>query len=186
VAVVGAYFTVPHVTSRIDRFLSPETGDTFQVDTALQAFDNGKLLGTGPGGGSAKHVLPDAHSDFTFAVIGEEFGLVACLVLILVFGFIVLRALRHASVVDDSFATLALTGLISMFALQAIINMGVNVSLIPAKGMTLPFISYGGSSLIAMAYAMGLVLALSRRWPKAAMPVGRFHPGGAAAAAMRR
>jgi cell division protein FtsW len=194
VAIVGAYFTVPHVTSRIDRFLSPETGDTFQVDTARQAFDNGKLLGTGPGGGSAKQVLPDAHSDFTFAVIGEEFGLVACLVLIVVFGFIVLRALRHASVVDDSFATLALTGLISTFGLQAIINMGVNVSLIPAKGMTLPFISYGGSSLIAMAYAMGLVLALSRRWPKAAMPVGRFHPAahpakhsaGAAAAALRR
>jgi cell division protein FtsW len=175
-AIVGAYVTVPHVTSRIDRFLSPETGDTFQVDTARQAFDNGKLLGTGPGGGSAKQVLPDAHSDFTFAVIGEEFGLVACLVLIIVFGFIVLRALRHASVVDDGFATLALTGLISTFALQAIINMAVNVSLIPAKGMTLPFISYGGSSLIATAYAMGLVLALSRRWPKAAMPVGRFHP----------
>jgi cell division protein FtsW len=124
-------------------------------------------------------VLPDAHSDFIFAVIGEEFGLVACIVLIGLVGFIVLRGLRHASQVDDSFATLALTGLVSMFALQAIINMGVNVSLIPAKGMTLPFISYGGSSLIAMAYAMGLVLALGRRWPKAAMPVGRFHPAGA-------
>jgi cell division protein FtsW len=138
-------------------------------------------------------VLPDAHSDFTFAVIGEEFGLVACLVLIVVFGFIVLRALRHASVVDDSFATLALTGLISMFGSRPSSTWG-STSLIPAKGMTLPFISYGGSSLIAMAYAMGLVLALSRRWPKAAMPVGRFHPAahpakhsaGAAAAALRR
>jgi cell division protein FtsW len=180
-AIVAAYYSVPHVTSRIDRFLSPETGDTFQVDTARQAFDNGKLFGTGPGGGSAKHVLPDAHSDFTFAVIGEEFGLIACLVLIGLFGFIVLRGLRHASVADDGFATLALTGLVSTFALQAIINMGVNVSLIPAKGMTLPFISYGGSSLIAMAFAMGLVLTLSRRWPKAVMPVGRFHPAAGAA-----
>jgi cell division protein FtsW len=179
-AILAAYHSVPHVTSRIDRFISPDKGDTFQVDTARQAFDNGKLFGTGPGGGSAKQVLPDAHSDFTFAVIGEEFGLVACLVLIGLFGFVVLRALRHASAIDDSFATLALTGLVSTFALQAIINMGVNVSLIPAKGMTLPFISYGGSSLIAMAYAMGLVLALGRRWPKAAMPVGRFHPAAAA------
>ena len=179
VASIVAYQTVPHVASRIDRFLSPEAGDTFQVDTARQAFDNGKLFGTGPGGGSAKQVLPDAHSDFTFAVIGEEFGLIACLVLILLFGFIVLRGLRHATVVDDSFATLSLTGLVSIFALQAIINMGVNVSLFPAKGMTLPFISYGGSSLIAMAYAMGLVLALGRRWPKAAMPIGRFHPAAA-------
>ena len=178
-AAIAAYHTVPHVASRIDRFLSPEAGDTFQVDTARQAFDNGRLFGTGPGGGSAKQVLPDAHSDFTFAVIGEEFGLIACLVLILLFGFIVLRGLRHATVVDDNFATLSLTGLVSIFALQAIINMGVNVSLFPAKGMTLPFISYGGSSLIAMAYAMGLVLALGRRWPKAAMPIGRFHPAAA-------
>jgi cell division protein FtsW len=177
--ILAAYMTLPHVSSRIDRFLSPDQGDTFQVDTARQAFDNGKLFGTGPGGGSAKQVLPDAHSDFTFAVIGEEFGLVACLVLIGLFGFIVLRGLRHAREVDDGFATLALTGLVSTFALQAIINMAVNVSLIPAKGMTLPFISYGGSSLIAMAYAIGLVLALGRRWPKAAMPVGRLHPAGA-------
>jgi len=176
VAILGAYYSVPHVASRIDRFLSPDKGDTFQVDTALQAFDNGKLFGTGPGGGSAKQILPDAHSDFTFAVIGEEFGLVACLVLVGLFGFIVLRGLGHAARTDDSFTTLALTGLVSTFALQAIINMGVNVSLIPAKGMTLPFISYGGSSLIAMAYTMGLVLALGRRAPKAAMPIGRFHP----------
>lgn len=180
VGIVAAYLTLPHVTSRVDRFLSPEKGDTFQVDTARQAFENGKLFGTGPGGGSAKQVLPDAHSDFTFAVIGEEFGLVACIVLIALFGFIVLRSLRHAREVDDSFATLAITGLVSTFALQTIINMGVNVSLIPAKGMTLPFISYGGSSLIAMAFAVGVVLALSRRWPKAVMPVGRLHPAGAA------
>ena len=179
VGIVAAYQMVPHVTSRVDRFLSPDKGDTFQVDTARQAFENGKLFGTGPGGGSAKQVLPDAHSDFTFAVIGEEFGMVACIVLIGLFGFIVLRGLRHAREVDDSFATLAITGLVSTFALQAIINMGVNVSLIPAKGMTLPFISYGGSSLIAMAFAMGVVLALSRRWPRAAMPVGRLHPAGA-------
>jgi cell division protein FtsW len=179
IGLAAAYHTLPHVASRVDRFLSPDKGDTFQVDTARQAFENGKLFGTGPGGGSAKQVLPDAHSDFIFAVIGEEFGLVACIVLIGLVGFVVLRGLRHARQADEGFATLALTGLVSMFALQAIINMGVNVSLIPAKGMTLPFISYGGSSLIAMAFAMGLVLALGRRWPKAAMPVGRFHPAGA-------
>jgi cell division protein FtsW len=174
IGIAAAYQTLPHVASRVDRFLSPDRGDTFQVDMARQAFENGKLFGTGPGGGSAKQVLPDAHSDFIFAVIGEEFGLVACIVLIGLVGFVVLRGLRHAKQADDGFATLALTGLVSMFALQAIINMGVNVSLIPAKGMTLPFISYGGSSLIAMAYAMGLVLALGRRWPKAAMPVARY------------
>lgn len=168
---VVAYKMLPHVASRIDRFLSPEKGDTFQVDTARQAFENGQLLGTGPGGGTAKQILPDAHSDFTFAVIGEEFGFIACIMLIGLVGFITLRALRHALSESDGFSVLAVTGLVSVFALQAIINMGVNVSLLPAKGMTLPFISYGGSSLIAMAFSMGLVLSLARRRPRASMPI---------------
>jgi cell division protein FtsW len=169
--VMAAYTLVPHVASRIDRFLNPDKGDSFQIDTAMQAFHNGGLLGTGPGGGEAKQILPDAHTDFTFAVVGEEFGFLACLLLMALFAFIVLRILQRALAEPDPFPALALSGLAVGFGLQAVINMGVNVALLPAKGMTLPFISYGGSSLLGMAFAMGLVLALARR-----------RPGGAAAA----
>jgi len=168
--IAAAYTLVPHVASRIDRFLDPEKGDTFQVDTAMQAFQNGGLMGAGPGGGEAKQILPDAHTDFTFAVVGEEFGLLACIALMALFAFVVLRVLQRAKSETDPFPALAMSGLVLVFGFQAIINMGVNVSLLPAKGMTLPFISYGGSSLIGMAFAMGLILALSRR-----------HPGGVTA-----
>lgn len=161
--VFAAYEFVPHVRSRIDRFMSPDKGDTFQVDTALQAFKNGGLMGTGPGGGEAKLVLPDAHTDFTFAVVGEEFGLIACLLLMSLFAFIVLKVLMRAKSEPDPFAALSLSGLAMIFGFQAVINMGVNTALLPAKGMTLPFISYGGSSLLGMAFGMGLVLALGRR-----------------------
>ena len=160
--VFVAYSMIPHVASRIDRFLNPEKGDTFQVDTATQAFQNGGLFGTGPGGGEAKQILPDSHTDFTFAVVGEEFGFIACMGLIILFSFIVIRILSRAKAEPDPFATLAMSGLAVIFGLQAVINMGVNVSLLPAKGMTLPFISYGGSSLMGMAFAMGLVLAFAR------------------------
>jgi cell division protein FtsW len=158
-----AYFLVSHVASRIDRFLSPDKGDTFQTDTATAAFRNGGFLGTGPGGGEAKLVLPDAHTDFSFAVVGEELGILACLTLMSLFFFIILRTLRRAKVEGDSFAALALAGLGTIFGLQAVINMGVNVSLLPAKGMTLPFISYGGSSLIGTAMGIGFILALARK-----------------------
>jgi cell division protein FtsW len=171
-ASAAAYLTVPHVTSRIDRFLNPETGDTFQVDAAIQAFRNGGLMGAGPGGGEAKRIIPDAHSDFTFAVVGEEFGLIACLALMLLFAFVVLRVLARAKTEPDPFPALAMTGLVIVFGFQAVINMAVNVSLLPAKGMTLPFISYGGSSLIGMALAMGLMLAFARRRPGIAAPAG--------------
>jgi len=157
-----AYFTFPHVASRVNRFLNPEDHDTFQVDMATQAFHNGGLMGTGPGGGTAKHILPDAHTDFIPAVIGEEFGFIACAVLICIIGFIVLRVLRRALQAGDPFVALALTGLVSLYGFQSFINLGVNLTLLPAKGMTLPFISYGGSSLIAMAFSMGLLLAFSR------------------------
>jgi cell division protein FtsW len=163
----AAYALIPHVASRIDRFLNPDKGDTFQVDTATQAFANGGLLGAGPGGGEAKRILPDAHTDFTFAVVGEEFGFVACVTLLLLFAFIVMRLLGRAKQESDPFPALAVSGLAVVFGLQVIINMGVNVSLLPAKGMTLPFISYGGSSLLGMAIAMGLALALSRKRPAA-------------------
>ena len=162
---VLSYMLVPHVAARIDKFLHPDRSENFQVDTAMEAFHNGGLLGTGPGGGTAKLVLPDSHTDFAFAVVGEEFGLLACLGLMALFFFIIIRVLKRAKSEQDPFVALAVAGLISMFGLQASINMGVNVALLPAKGMTLPFISYGGSSLLGTALAIGFVLALSRRVP---------------------
>ena len=173
--VAATYLLVPHVASRIDRFLHPDRGDSFQVDTAIQAFNNGGLLGAGPGGGQAKQILPDAHTDFTFAVVGEEFGLIACLLLMMLFAFIVLRVLKRAKEEPDPFPALAMSGLAIIFGFQAVINMGVNVSLLPAKGMTLPFISYGGSSLIGMAFAMGLILAFGRRRPGGSVAPTGFH-----------
>jgi cell division protein FtsW len=164
--IAFAYSAFPHVASRIDRFFSPDKGDTFQIDTATQAFNNGGLFGTGPGGGTAKQILPDAHSDFIFSVLGEEFGFFAGMALLSLFVFIVMRVLFRALEERVSFNALALTGLVSIFGLQAVINMAVNLSLMPAKGMTLPFISYGGSSLLSMAYAMGLVLVFGRRRPR--------------------
>ena len=165
IGLVSAYFVFPHVASRIDRFLNPEAGDTFQVDRALEAFMNGGLFGTGPGAGTVKAHLPDAHADFVFAVLGEEFGLIACLLLVAVFGFIVLRGFIRALQASDLFVVLATTGLLVQFALQALINMASAVNLVPPKGMTLPFISYGGSSVLAIAFGMGMMLALTRRRP---------------------
>lgn len=160
-----AYFVFPHVASRVDRFLNPQAGDTFQVDRALEAFMNGGLFGTGPGAGTVKSHLPDAHADFVFAVLGEEFGLIACLLLVTVFGFIVLRGFLRALQDSDLFIVLATTGLLVQFALQALINMASAVNLMPPKGMTLPFVSYGGSSVLAIAFGMGMMLALTRRRP---------------------
>lgn len=160
---VVAYALVPHVASRVERFLNPEAGDTFQVDTALEAFRNGALLGAGPGGGTAKLVLPDANTDYVFAVVGEEFGALACLAIMALFFFLVIRILKRARAEADPFVALSMAGLITMFGLQAAINMGVNVALLPAKGMTLPFISNGGSSLLGTAFAIGIILALGRK-----------------------
>jgi cell division protein FtsW len=160
-----AYMFLPHVTSRIDRFVS-ESGDTFQVDRARDAIIHGGLTGTGPGEGVIKRVLPDAHADMIAAVGIEEFGLVLGLVLILLFGFIVLRGLLRAYHDGDRFTRLAATGLFVIFGFQAFINLGVNLNLLPAKGMTLPFVSYGGSSLVAMGIGMGFALALTRRRAK--------------------
>jgi cell division protein FtsW len=162
-----AYATVPHVTARFDRFLNPEIGDTFQVDTAREAILNGGWLGQGPGEGTVKRILPDAHTDFIFAVAAEEFGVIACLVLVGIFAFLVLRGMSRALAEDDPFPRLAVGGLSALIGVQAGINMAVNLGMAPAKGMTLPFVSYGGSSLLAMALAMGFVLGLSRRRPGA-------------------
>ena len=159
---VGSYVFVPHVASRIDRFMSPDQGDSFQVNTALNAFVNGGITGVGPGEGTVKFVLPDAHADFIFAVAGEEFGLAACTVLIVLFGVVVWRALKRALDESDHFIQLAAAGLAVMFGLQAVINIAVSLSLLPAKGMTLPFVSYGGSSMLALALSVGMLLALTR------------------------
>ena len=162
-----AYSLVPHVADRINRFIDRDSGDTFQVDAALSSFAKGGLLGQGPGEGTVKRILPDAHSDFIFAVAGEELGMVACVLLLGFYAFIVLRTLRHTLIQRDPFVRLATIGLVALIGFQAIINMSVNLSLLPAKGMTLPFVSYGGSSLVSVALAMGLVLALTRRRPAA-------------------
>jgi cell division protein FtsW len=162
-----AYFTVPYVMRRIQRFLDPASGDSFQIDTALDAFRHGGWFGRGPGEGTVKRYLPDAHADFVFAVAAEEFGIVLCLILVSLFCFIVVRALTRAMRSDDPFARFGAAGLAILFGTQAAINMAVNLSLIPAKGMTLPFISYGGSSIISIAYGMGMLLALTRERPRA-------------------
>ena len=160
---IGAYITLPHVRSRVERFLDPSSGDSYQVDVALEAFGNGGLLGVGPGEGRIKTVLPDAHADFVFAVMGEEFGMVLCLVLIAIFVFIVVRGMIKLLAETDMFVVLASAGLLTQFGLQAFINMASSLHLIPTKGMTLPFVSYGGSSVIAIAMGMGMLLALTRR-----------------------
>ena len=165
----AAYQLLPHVRARIERFMDKTSGDTFHVDTAMESFARGGWLGRGPGEGTVKRILPDAHTDFIFAVTAEEFGIVVCLLLLLLFAFIVLRGLSLARRNEDPFCRLAATGLILMFGLQASINMMVNVHLMPAKGMTLPFISYGGSSLLSLALGMGFLIALTRRRPRAEM-----------------
>jgi cell division protein FtsW len=163
VGLVGAYYAFPHVASRVDRFLNPNAGDSYQVDRAQDAFSNGGLLGRGPGEGTVKSVLPDAHSDFVFAVAGEEFGLLVCLAIVGLFGFIVLRGFTRLIQENDLFVLIAVSGLLTQFGLQALINMGSTLHLMPTKGMTLPFISYGGSSLLSASLTMGMMLALGRK-----------------------
>ncbi|MFB0951353.1 MAG: putative peptidoglycan glycosyltransferase FtsW [Rhodospirillales bacterium] len=165
-AGVGAYFTFDHVQLRVDRFFGPDSEIGYQAARAIEAFQHGGILGRGPGEGRVKEVLPDAHADFIFAVTGEEFGLLACLVIVGLFAFVVLRGFARVMRLDDLFVLLAVAGLLSQFAVQALINMASSVSLIPPKGMTLPFISYGGSSTLALAIGMGMVLALTRERPE--------------------
>ena len=161
--LIGAYVTLSHVQSRIDRFLDPSSGDSYQVSTALEAFLNGGLFGRGPGEGTVKASLPDAHTDFVMAVAGEEFGLIVCLIIVGLYAFVVLRGMSRTLQESSLFLMLASSGLLVQFGLQALINMGSTVQLMPTKGMTLPFISYGGSSALATALAIGMLLALTRR-----------------------
>lgn len=159
---VAAYTFLPHVRTRFDGFWKGK-GDHYQIDTALEAFGNGGLLGRGPGEGHVKDILPDAHADFVFAVAGEEFGMVLCMIVLGLFCFVVLRGLLRLLREQDMFIVLSCAGLVTGFGLQAFINMASTLGLIPTKGMTLPFISYGGSSAVAVALGMGMLLALTRR-----------------------
>lgn len=161
--IFGAYHFFPHVAKRIDRFLDPSSGDNYQVAKSLEAFHNGGALGRGPGEGEVKQFLPDSHTDFVFSVAGEEFGMIACMLIVSVFAVVVLRALSRVRGERDLFIVISVAGLVAQFGVQAVINMGVAVNLLPAKGMTLPFLSYGGSSVLAIALGMGMMLALTRR-----------------------
>lgn len=166
-SLMGAYFVFPHVAKRIDRFLNPgegdRFGDQFQVNQSLEAFSHGGFFGQGPGEGTVKKFLPDAHADFIFAVGGEEFGLFFCLFILLLYGTVIFRSLSHILRERDLFIILSVSGLLTQFGLQAFINMASTLNLIPPKGMTLPFISYGGSSLLALSISMGMILGLTRR-----------------------
>lgn len=161
-ALVAVYYTFDHVHSRIDRFLDPSSGDTYQVDRSLEAFANGGLFGTGPGGGQVKKQLPDAHADFIFAVAAEELGLIFTILLMGVYVFIVLRGFARLRNGNSVFAMLGGGGLLVMIGVQACIHMGSSTEILPAKGMTLPLISYGGSSLVAVGMTMGMILALTK------------------------
>ncbi|MFD1702138.1 putative lipid II flippase FtsW [Methylopila henanensis] len=188
--LLTAYQLLPHVARRIDRFMNPETGDTFQIDRATDAFMQAGWFGKGPGEGTVKRIIPDGHTDFIFAVTAEEFGIVFCVAIVSLYAFIVLRGLWHARREQDGFVRLAIAGLTMLFGLQSAINMAVNLHMMPAKGMTLPFISYGGSSMLALALGMGMLLALTRRRPRTdtlANEIARHvrhhgrHPAGARA-----
>lgn len=159
----GAYSMFPHVAKRINNFLDPAAGDNYQIGRSLEAFRNGGILGRGPGEGEVKQFLPDSHTDFIFAVAGEEFGVIVCLFILSLFAFIVLRGLNRVRKENDLFIVLAVAGVLAQFGIQSVINMGVAVNLFPAKGMTLPFLSYGGSSVVAIALGMGFMLALTRK-----------------------
>ncbi len=162
---VAAYLNFPHVRERIDHFLDPSAGDGYQIGQALDAFRSGGLFGRGPGEGRVKDLLPDAHADFIFAVAGEEFGLLVCLAIILLFALVVVQGLGRALQDDDLFVVLAASSLIALFGLQALMNIATSLHMMPPKGTTLPFISYGGSATLGLAWSMGMVLALTRWRP---------------------
>lgn len=169
--LVSLYFVFGHMRDRLSRFFSPETTDTHQIDSASEAIRAGGLLGRGVGEGVMKRHVPDLHTDFIYSVGAEEFGLVLSLIMIGLYAFIVVRGMRRAMKLTDPFEQTAAAGLFMLIGLQACINVAVNLNLIPTKGMTLPFISYGGSSMLAMGLTMGFALALTRRRP------GAYEPG---------
>lgn len=163
--ILAAYYMLPHVTARFDKFLTGE-GDRFQIETAHEAILQGGWFGQGPGEGIVKRILPDSHTDFVFSVAAEEFGIIFCMALVAIFAFIVLRGLNHAFKERNDFNRFAVAGLVLQIGMQSLINIGVNLELMPAKGMTLPLISYGGSSMIAICITAGFILALTRHRPE--------------------
>ncbi|MBB4272664.1 putative lipid II flippase FtsW [Rhizobium mongolense] len=163
--LLSAYYVFPHVAGRIDKFMTGE-GDTFQIDTAREAIIRGDWFGKGPGEGIVKRIIPDAHTDFIFSVAAEEFGIIFCIALVLLFTVLVLRGLSHAYKEKNDFNRFAVAGLVLQMGIQSIINIGVNLELLPAKGMTLPLISYGGSSMVAICVTAGFILALTRHRPE--------------------
>lgn len=163
--LLTAYTFLPHVAARIDKFLTGE-GDTFQMDTAREAIIRGDWFGQGPGEGTVKRIIPDSHTDFIFSVAAEEFGIIFCMVIVLIFAFVVMRGLNHAFKERNDFTRFAVAGLVLQMGIQSMINIGVNLELLPAKGMTLPLISYGGSSMIAICVTAGFILALTRHRPE--------------------
>jgi cell division protein FtsW len=169
--VVSLYFAFGHMRDRLSRFLSPENTDTHQIDRASEAIRAGGLVGRGVGEGVMKRHVPDLHTDFIYSVGAEEFGLVLSMAMIGLYAFIVVRGMKRAMKLNDAYEQTAAAGLFMLIGLQACINIAVNLNLIPTKGMTLPFISYGGSSMLAMGLTMGLALALTRRRP------GAYEPG---------
>lgn len=161
-----AYLFIPHVTKRIDAFLHPELGDAdqlYQIRRSLEAFHHGGWFGCGPGEGVIKRLVPDAHADFVFSVAGEEYGIFLCLIIVALFTFLVVRSLLLALKKRDAFVLFGVTGLAVQIGAQACINMATALKMIPTKGMTLPFVSYGGSSILAMGLTMGMILALTRK-----------------------
>ena len=163
VALYFGYVFFPHVARRIDSFLHPEGFENYQINKSIQAFKNGGFSGTGPGEGLVKQQLPDSHTDFIFAVIGEEMGFIFCVLLIVLFAVLILRGLYIVAKSHNTFTTLAVSGILTQIALQSIFNMGVTLQLFPTKGMTLPLVSYGGSSVISVCMALGIMLALTKR-----------------------
>jgi len=161
--LVAAYTFLPHVQVRVNSFLDPNTSDNYQIKKSIEAFVNGGIFGVGPGEGTVKQHLPDSHTDFIFAVIGEELGMLVCLLVVALFAFIVIRGLIRANQSGDLFTSLAVSGLIMQIGFQAVVNIGVTLHLLPTKGMTLPFISYGGSSILSISLTMGIILALTRK-----------------------
>lgn len=176
----AAFHFVPYIRTRVAEFLSGSGGARNQTDIALDAIGSGGLWGVGPGEGRIKHVLPEAHNDYIFAVAGEEFGTFAMLLIIALYALLFLRAWTLAMGLNDPFARLATAGLALLFALQALVNIAVNLDLAPSTGMTLPFLSYGGSSMLALAFSAGLMLALTRHRPGAYQPVRQRLAGAAA------
>lgn len=170
--IFGAYVSLPHVRSRFDRFLDPSSGDNYQIEKSLEAIKNGGVFGAGPGQGEIKLLLPDAHADFIFAVAAEEMGLLSLLIIIGVFFFILYRGFNRLMEAQDMFSVLAVGGLLAMFGLQAFVHMGSALHLLPTKGMTLPLISYGGSSMMSICLSMGIVMALTRRQSRTSISKG--------------